>query len=75
MSLRLTEAAVDFLVTRGYNEKYGARPLKRAIRRFLEEPLSEKILMAEFGAGDEIEADTTESGETLALRAASPSAT
>jgi len=75
MSLRLTEAAVDFLVTRGYNEKYGARPLKRAIRRFLEEPLSEKILMAEFGAGDEIEADTTENGETLALRAASPSAT
>jgi len=75
MSLRLTQAAVDFLVTRGYSEKYGARPLKRAIRRFLEEPLSEKILMAEFGGGDEIEADIMENGEALALAATSPSTT
>ena len=75
MSLRLTQAAVDFLVNHGYNEKYGARPLKRAIRQFLEEPLSEKILMAELGEGDEIEVDITEDGKTLALAAASPSAT
>ena len=75
ISLRLTQAAVDFLVAHGYNEKYGARPLKRAIRRFLEEPLSEKILMAEFGAGDEIEVDITENEEALALAAASPSTT
>ncbi len=75
MSLRLSPAAVEFLVTRGYSEKYGARPLKRAIRRFLEEPLSEKILMAELGAGDEIDVDITENEEGLALRAASPSAT
>ncbi len=75
MSLRLSQAAVDFLVTHGYSEKYGARPLKRAIRRFLEEPLSEKILMAEFAAGDEIEADVAESGEALALGAVSPSTT
>ena len=73
MSLRITQAAVDFLVTHGYNEKYGARPLKRAIRRHLEEPLSEKILMAEFGAGDEIEVDATENGEALALTAPSRS--
>ena len=75
MSLSLTPAAVEFLVERGFSERYGARPLKRAIRRFLEEPLSEKLLMAEFGAGDEIEADLTEDGETLALGAASPSKT
>lgn len=75
LSLRLSQAAVDFLVTHGYSEKYGARPLKRAIRRFLEEPLSEKILMAELGAGDEIEADVAENGEALALGAVSPSTT
>ncbi len=75
MSLSLTPEAVEFLVERGYSEKFGARPLKRAIRRFLEEPLSEKLLMAEFGAGDEIEADVTEDGEVLALGAASPSKT
>ena len=75
MSLSLSPAAVEFLVEHGYSQRYGARPLKRAIRRFLEEPLSEKLLMAEFGAGDEIEADVTEDGETLTLRAASPSKT
>ena len=75
MSLRLTGGAVDFLVARGYNARYGARPLKRAIRRYLEEPLSEKILLAELGAGDEIEVDITEDGEALVLGAASPSAT
>ena len=75
MSLSLSPPAVEFLVEHGYSQRYGARPLKRAIRRFLEEPLSEKLLMAEFGAGDEIEADVTEDGETLTLRAASPSKT
>ena len=75
ISLSLTSPAIEFLVEHGYNQKYGARPLKRAIRRFLEEPLSEKLLMAEFGAGDEIEADVTKDGETLALGAASPSKT
>ncbi len=75
MSLRLTDEAVDFLVTRGYDEKYGARPLKRAIRRFLEDPLSEKILMAEFGPGDEVEADLSEDGEALSIAATSPTKT
>ena len=75
LSLSLTPPAIEFLVENGYSERYGARPLKRAIRRFLEEPLSEKLLMAEFGAGDEIEADVTEGGEALALGAASPSKT
>src|ERR671912_433771 len=53
--VRLTPAATDFLVNKGYDESYGARPLKRAIQRFVEDPLSEKILLGEFGRGDEIE--------------------
>ena len=75
MSLRLTDEAVDFLVERGYDEKYGARPLKRAIRRFLEDPLSEKILMAEFRPGDEVEAHLSEDGEALSIVATSPTKT
>ncbi len=75
MSLDLTQGAVDFLVDRGYDEKFGARPLKRAIRRFLEDPLSEKILLAEFEPGDEIAVDLSEDGERLSLGAASPSKT
>ena len=69
MTLTLSEAAVQFLVEEGYDEKFGARPLKRAIQRFLEDALSEKILMAEFSAGDEIEVDIDPSGVGLMLRA------
>ena len=69
MTLTLSEAAIQFLVEEGYDEKFGARPLKRAIQRFLEDALSEKILMAEFTPGDEIEVDIDSSGEGLALRA------
>ncbi|NNF28587.1 MAG: ATP-dependent Clp protease ATP-binding subunit [Gemmatimonadetes bacterium] len=75
MTIELTPGAVEFLVEKGYDEKFGARPLKRAIQRFLEDPLSEKILMAEFSAGDEIEVDLGEDGEALTLRVASPTQT
>ena len=57
MKLQLTDAGSDFLVTKGYDEAFGARPLKRAIQRFIEDPLSEKILLGEFSKGDEIEVD------------------
>ena len=75
MSLVLTEAAVDFLAERGYDEKFGARPLKRAIRRHLEDPLSEKILLAEFQKGDEIEVDAVPEGDALSFGAAAPTQT
>ena len=71
LSIRLTDPAVEFLVEKGYDEKFGARPLKRAIQRYLEDPLSERILMAEFSAGDEIEVDVDDDGEKLTLRAGS----
>jgi len=71
LSIRLTDRAVEFLVEKGYDEKFGARPLKRAIQRYLEDPLSERILMAEFSAGDEIEVDVDDDGEKLTLRAGS----
>ena len=75
LSLRLTADAVDFLADKGYDEKFGARPLKRAIQRFLEDPLSEKILVAEFTAGDEIEVSLSEDGDSLSLAAGSPTKT
>jgi ATP-dependent Clp protease ATP-binding subunit ClpC len=67
--MRLTDGAVDFLVEHGYDEAYGARPLKRAVQRWIEDPLSEKILMGEFQKGDEIEIEVAEGGERLAFRA------
>jgi ATP-dependent Clp protease ATP-binding subunit ClpC len=68
LTLTLTEAGVDFLVKHGYDEAYGARPLRRAIQRFIEDPLSEKILVAEFARGDEIEVDAAADGTKLDFR-------
>jgi len=73
ITLRLTEPATDLLVRNGYDEHYGARPLKRAIQRFIEDPLSEKILIGEFGRGDDIEVDVAADGEHLSFRALSGS--
>src|ERR1041384_5336948 len=67
--VRLTPAATEFLVKHGYDQTYGARPLKRAIQRFIEDPLSEKILTGEFNRGDEIEVDAAAEGDKLTFRA------
>ena len=66
---------LGFLVDEGYDERFGARPLRRAIQRYLEDPLSEKILMAELSPGDEIEVDADPGGERLTLRAESATKT
>jgi ATP-dependent Clp protease ATP-binding subunit ClpC len=68
LTLRLTDAASDFLVGHGYDEHFGARPLKRAIQRFIEDPLSEKILIGEFAKGDEIEVDVSADKSKLDFR-------
>jgi ATP-dependent Clp protease ATP-binding subunit ClpC len=48
LKLTLTDEAKGFLVDKGFNEKFGARPLKRALQRYLEDPLSEAILEGSF---------------------------
>jgi ATP-dependent Clp protease ATP-binding subunit ClpC len=67
--VRLTPAALDFLVDKGYDQNFGARPLRRAIQRHIEDPLSEKILLGEIARGDEIEVDVSEDKERLVFRA------
>ncbi|HEX7939716.1 MAG TPA: ATP-dependent Clp protease ATP-binding subunit [Gemmatimonadaceae bacterium] len=68
LSLTLTDAGTDFLVKHGYDEAYGARPLRRAIQRWIEDPLSEKILVGEFSRGDELEVDVSPDGAKLDFR-------
>ncbi|HEX7050071.1 MAG TPA: ATP-dependent Clp protease ATP-binding subunit [Longimicrobiales bacterium] len=75
LRLTLTDEAIAFLVDKGYDETFGARPLRRAIQRYLEDPLSEKILTAEFTAGDEIEVDVAAEGEALEFRVPSSTKT
>ena len=75
LTLKLNDEAVAFIIDHGYNEKFGARPIRRAIQRYLEDPLSEKILLAEFSPGDEIEVGVAEGGEALSFRVPSSSKT
>jgi ATP-dependent Clp protease ATP-binding subunit ClpC len=51
LDMALTEPAKELLAKRGYDPQLGARPLRRAIQRLLEDPLSEKVLLKEFAAG------------------------
>jgi ATP-dependent Clp protease ATP-binding subunit ClpC len=71
LTLKLSDAAVDFLVDHGYDIKFGARPLKRTIQRYIEDALSEKILMAEFAPGDEIVVEVAKDSDSLVFRTAS----
>ncbi|WP_189577489.1 ATP-dependent chaperone ClpB [Marinobacter zhanjiangensis] len=56
MRLELDDAALDLLAEVGYDPVYGARPLKRAIQRMIENPLSQQLLKGEFVSGDVIKA-------------------
>ena len=53
--IKLTEDAKDFIADKGYDESFGARPLKRAIQKYLEDPIAEEILKGELTEGDTIE--------------------
>ena len=52
--LKLTDEAKDFLGEKGYDEKFGARPLKRAIQKFIEDPMAEEIINQAIEEGDKI---------------------
>ncbi len=60
LKVELTEAAKNWLADAGYDPTYGARPLRRAIERFVENPLSSKILAGEYKEGDTICVDLVE---------------
>jgi ATP-dependent Clp protease ATP-binding subunit ClpC len=66
--IEMTEKAKDFIVDKGYDEKYGARPLKRAIQKFIEDPLAEEIIRATLQEGDKIKIDIIDSQEELAIK-------
>ncbi len=56
VELLVPEDAKDFLVTKGYDPAYGARPLRRTIQNLIEDPLAEGLLQGKFRPGDIIEA-------------------
>jgi ATP-dependent Clp protease ATP-binding subunit ClpC len=56
-SLELTGEAKDFIAEKGYDQQFGARPLHRAIQKYLEDPLAEEILSMNIKSGDVMVAD------------------
>ena len=67
ITCELTEAGCEWLVNEGFDVTYGARPLRRAIQRHLENQLSRGVLSGEFNAGDHVVADVNEAGDGLEL--------
>ena len=65
VSIEVTDAAKEFLAEEGYDPKFGGRPLSRAIRRYIENPLSSSIIGGEFDEGDVIEVGRGEEGLTF----------
>jgi len=68
LKIELTEGAKSWLVKEGYDPVYGARPLRRAIERYVENSLSTKLLRGEFSQGDAVMVDLGDDGLTFTVR-------
>jgi len=74
LQLELTEAAEDFLVEKGWDPSMGARPLRRAIQRYIEDPLADFVLRSELVAGGTVMVDTAseDSDQDLSIKIVKP---
>ncbi|MBV8263305.1 MAG: ATP-dependent Clp protease ATP-binding subunit, partial [Candidatus Eremiobacteraeota bacterium] len=71
MTLQATDAARELIAKEGWDPQFGARPLRRAIQRLVEDPLSEELLRGSFKVGDHIELDA-EGGKTVFRKIGEP---
>ena len=60
MHLEVTDETCDLIAKEGWDVNYGARPLRRAIQRLIEDPLSEEVLLGRFSEGDVIRAEVAD---------------
>ncbi len=65
MEMELDQAAKDFLIDKGYNPDFGARPLRRAIGQYIEDPLAESLLSGDFKSGHKIIVTRKEEAQNL----------
>ena len=69
MELQVTQPVKELLAAEGFDPQFGARPLRRAVQRLIEDPLSEEVLLGRFGPGDTIRAEL-EDGKVFFTKAA-----
>jgi ATP-dependent Clp protease ATP-binding subunit ClpC len=70
--IKLTDAAKDFIADKGFDINFGARPLKRAIQKYLEDPIAEEILKGDVSEGDVLEIDYDKESDQITVDNRSP---
>ena len=65
MALEISASARDYLIEKGYDSDYGARPMRRAVEKYLEDPLAEALLSGDVKEGDIVEVDLPKDAEEL----------
>jgi len=68
IGLKVTTRAREFLAEKGYDTHYGARPLKRTIQRYIQDPLALQILEGVFQEGDKLETDLDDKNEKIIFK-------
>jgi len=67
-TLKLSEKAKDYIADKGFDKKYGARPLKRAIQKYIEDALAEEIVNSKLSEGDTIVMDLNAKDNSLTIK-------
>jgi ATP-dependent Clp protease ATP-binding subunit ClpC len=73
--LKLSKKAIDFIAEKGFDKQFGARPLKRAIQKFIEDELAEQIVNSKIEEGDTIKLDYKSNDEKLSFTVLKPNKT
>jgi len=68
-TIKITKEAKDFIVGKGFDVQFGARPLKRAIQKYLEDPLAEEIIKSNVGEGDIVSVDYDKAKDDVKIKA------
>jgi ATP-dependent Clp protease ATP-binding subunit ClpC len=66
--LELDDKAMEYIATQGYDPKYGARPLNRAIQRYVEDPISEEVINGNIQQGDTIKVSYNKTKDEMVIK-------
>jgi ATP-dependent Clp protease ATP-binding subunit ClpC len=67
-TIKLTEIAKEYIADKGYDEKFGARPLRRAIQKYLEDPIAEEIINTNLKSGDTLMVDYNKEEDKITMK-------
>ncbi len=72
--IKISDKAKEFISDKGWDSAYGARPLKRAIQKYLEDPLAEEIIKGKFEEGDSINVELNKNGDNIVIKSSKKTA-